>query len=262
MSPSRSRKSALRTVDVARRVGYSVQQVRDLENAGVLPPATRSPAGYRAYAEEHVRAAQAYRLLAAAVGPVEARTMMRAAYRSPTELLHRLDEAHAALHAQRRDLALAVAAAGSIAAERIDDPRPADAMTISELAGALGLRPSTLRHWDAEGLVVPQRVSAGGARSYSPRDVRDARIVSQLRWAGHGIGPLKELLPQLRSAERWADVVSRLEEREAALDARSRALLQAAAALWAVLEASTEDAAPHPDVPGPQPDGGTSDPGS
>ncbi|MEX2970149.1 MerR family DNA-binding transcriptional regulator [Streptomyces sp. C184] len=51
--------SALRTVDVARRAGYSVQQVRNLERDGVLPPATRTAAGYRRYGELHVHSALA-----------------------------------------------------------------------------------------------------------------------------------------------------------------------------------------------------------
>ena len=42
----RSRNTRLRTVDVARRVGCSVQHVRDLEQAGFLPPAERTDSGY------------------------------------------------------------------------------------------------------------------------------------------------------------------------------------------------------------------------
>ena len=93
----RSPQSGLRTVDVARRAGYSVQQVRDLERDGVLPPVARTPSGYRSHTEAHVRAALAYRALAAGVGPVDARAIMRAAHRDPpSRLLALLDEAHAA----------------------------------------------------------------------------------------------------------------------------------------------------------------------
>ncbi|WP_217644458.1 MerR family DNA-binding transcriptional regulator [Geodermatophilus amargosae] len=79
----RSLDSGLRTVDVARRAGYSVQQVRDLEADGVLPPADRTASGYRTFAEVHVRAALAYRSLAAAVGAVHARELVRTATRCP-----------------------------------------------------------------------------------------------------------------------------------------------------------------------------------
>jgi DNA-binding transcriptional MerR regulator len=232
--------SALRTVDVARRAGCSVQQVRDLERDGVLPPVARTGSGYRSWTEAHVQAALAYRAFAAGMGPVEARRLMRAAHDGPaTELLALLDAAHARLHTERRDVALAREAAAAIAAEPIDAPRPSDAMSISELAGALGVRPSTLRHWDAEGLVVPARSPGGRARTYSPSDVRDARIVHQLRRAGYGIEPLRALVPELRRARRWAEVDAALAARDSGITARSRALLDGAAALVALSPAGS-----------------------
>jgi len=233
----RSLQSALRTVDVARRAGYSVQQVRDLEVDGVLPPAARTASGYRSWTEAHVQAALAYRAFAAGAGPVEARRLMRAAHADPqSELPALLDAAHARLHTERRDVALAREAAEAIAAEPIEEPRPSDAMTVSELAGALGVRTSTLRHWEVEGLLAPGR-SPGGARTCAPGDVRDARIVHQLRQAGYRIEPLRALVPELRRARRWDEVRATLAARDAVIDARSRALLRGAAALETLVAA-------------------------
>ncbi|MFA1548256.1 MerR family transcriptional regulator [Actinomadura chokoriensis] len=113
--------------------------------------------------------------------------------------------------------------------------RASDSMTVSELAAALGVRPSTLRHWDKEDLVVPDRDPAAGARRYTPAQVRDARIVHQLRRAGYRIEPLRALMPELRSARRLEDAASALEARDAGIEARSRALLDGAAALGTVL---------------------------
>lgn len=226
---------AVRTVDVARRSGYSVQQIRNLERDGVLPPAARTAAGHRGYTERHVLAATAYRALAAGIGPVEAKVIVRAALRPPpAHMLALLDAAHARLDAERRNLRLAQEAARSISAEPILDVRAGDAMTISQLAAALGVRPSTLRHWHAEGLVVPDRDAAGRDRVYSPGTVRDARITDQLRRAGYPIATLRTLLPQLRRA----DAV--LGTREASLAARSLALLHGAAALSALLSSVTD----------------------
>lgn len=244
----RSRKlPGMRTVDVARRAGYSVQQVRNLERDGVLPPATRTPAGYRIYTKQHVRSVLAYRALAAGTGPVQAKNIMRAAHRYPASgLLALLDAAHARLDTERRELELATEAAQTIAAEPIEDVRPADSMSISELAAALGVRPSALRHWDAEGLVVPRRVPGRGMRRYSPDDVRDARIVHQLRMAGYRIAPLRVLMPQLRRPHRWEEVMATLAARDASIDARSRALLDGAAELSAVISPAAADAAREP----------------
>ncbi|MBO3750087.1 MerR family transcriptional regulator [Streptosporangiaceae bacterium NEAU-GS5] len=226
----------MRTGDVARRAGYSVQQVRNLERDGVLPPATRTGSGYRVYGEPHLQSALAYRALAAGAGPIEAKEILRAFHRFPAaRALALFDAAHARLDAERRDLRQAQEAVRAIAGEPIEDVRASDAMAVSELAAALGVRASTLRHWDAEGLVVPDRDPARGARRYTPAQVRDARIVHQLRKAGYGLAPLRALMPQLRGARRLDDVAAALAARDAAIAARSRALLDGAAALSALL---------------------------
>ncbi|MER5649762.1 MerR family transcriptional regulator [Streptosporangium sp. NPDC002524] len=233
----RSRKSAvMRTADVARRAGCSVQQVRNLERDGVLPPVARTGTGYRVYDETHLLSALAYRALAAGAGPVEAKRIMRAAHAYPaSDLLALLDAAHARLDTERRELGLAREAAATISGEAIGDVRPSDVMSVSELAVALGVRPSALRHWDAEGLVVPRRASPGGPRRYFPDDVRDARIVHQLRMAGHRVASLRALMPELRRTRRWDEVTATLAARDASIDARSRALLDGAAALGPLL---------------------------
>lgn len=243
----------MRTVDVARRAGYGVQQIRNLERDGVLPPAARTATGHRVFGELHLRCALAYRALAAATGPAEARRIVQAAHRRPADgMLALLDAAHARLHTERADLRQAQLAARAITAEPIDDVRDCDAMSISELAAALGVRPSTLRHWHAEGLVVPDRDRPGGPRRYTPAQVRDARVVHQLRQAGYRVAPLRALMPRLRSAGRSADITAALAVRDADLTTRSRALLDAAAALATVLAlTAAPDHSPTVDRSGP-----------
>jgi DNA-binding transcriptional MerR regulator len=226
----------MRTAEVAHRAGYSVQQVRNLERDGVLPPAERTAAGYRIYREIHLQSALAYRALAAGAGPVEAKRIVRAAHDCAIpDRLALLDAAHARLDRERRDLALTKEAAAAISAEPIGDVGPADSMSVSELAAALDIRPSTLRYWDAEALVVPDRVSPRGTRRYSPAQVRDARIVHQLRTAGYRVDIVRALMPDLSRGRRSDVVGAALAARDASIVARSRALLDAAAALSAVL---------------------------
>ncbi|MFB4424877.1 MerR family transcriptional regulator [Streptomyces sp. QL37] len=233
--------SELRTVDVARRAGYSVQQIRNLERDGVLPAATRTASGYRVHGETHVLSALAYRALAAATGPVEAKRIVRAVHaRTVGEALALLDAAHARLTRERTDLELAKEAVASIAAELIEDVRPSDSMGVSELAAALGVRPSTLRHWDAEGLAVPDRVPPRGTRRYSPAQTRDARIVHQLRSAGYRIDPLRALMPSLRSGPGREEAGAALAARGASIAARSRALLDASVPLHSILATRQE----------------------
>lgn len=232
-----------RTVDIARSAGYSVQQVRNLERAGVLPPATRTATGHRIYGEIHLHSALAYRALATGAGPAEAKRILRAFHHGPiADALALLDAAHARLHTERIELGHAQQAAASISLEPIDDVRSSDSMSIAELADALGIRTSTLRHWDAEGLVIPERShTRQGARRYPPNQVRDARIVHQLRKAGYPIAHLRAVLPDLRSAHRSEDLHSALAARDAGLTARATALLDAAAELRTVVSLATKN---------------------
>ncbi|WP_069385794.1 MerR family transcriptional regulator [Cellulosimicrobium cellulans] len=232
----------LRTADVARATGYSLQQVRDLERLGVLPPAVRSAQGYRAFTPVHVAALHAYRGVAAAAGPVVARRLL-------AELWHEtLDRAaasvadlHVGLAREREEVLRAQDALRTIRAE-LAVPAPAarddgDAMTITELAEALGVRTSTLRFWEAEGLLDPERVTSLRVRRYPPGAVARARVVVALRSAGHPVPAVRDLLAALDGASGVERAEGVLRERLERIAQRSVALLRAGADLAAVVEA-------------------------
>ena len=50
----------MRPVDLAREHGLSAQAIRNYEDAGALPPAGRSPSGYRRYTALHAQAVRAF----------------------------------------------------------------------------------------------------------------------------------------------------------------------------------------------------------
>jgi DNA-binding transcriptional MerR regulator len=248
------RRTPLRTIEVASASGYSVQQVRDLERLGVIPPAARSSAGYRRYAPIHVHALRAYRGLARAVGPVEARRLLaelRAV--SPADAAAAISAVHARLARERDDLLRARAALESIRAEPVEPaPRPgidgrepdaaADAggaaMTITELAEALQVRTSTLRFWEDEGLVRPERITSLRVRRYDTTAIGEARIVAALRGAGYRVPAVREIIETLRRYEASDEVGGILQRRLDELATRAVALLRAGADLAEIVEAS------------------------
>jgi len=226
----------LRTLDVARATGYSVQQVRDLERLGVLPPASREPNGYRAYGPRHVLAVRAYRGLADAVGPVVARRTMAALQEAPlADAAAAVDDLHAQLAAERAQTLQALSALDAIRAEPAA-PSPGSVLTITELADALGVRTSTLRHWESEDLLSPERVGSLGARVYDVPATATARVVAALRSAGYGIPALRDVVAALRGLGDAAGAEPALRERLERIAARSVALLRAGADLAAVLD--------------------------
>ncbi|MEV1131264.1 MerR family transcriptional regulator [Agromyces sp. NPDC049794] len=238
----------LRTAQVSSASGYSVQQVRDLERLGVIPPAARGRNGYRAYAPLHVRALAAYRGLAAAVGPVEARRLLARIWRMRLEeAAAELGAVHVRLATERARLLQAQEALRTIRADAADPADPADpnteahsvasdaAMTITELSRALGVRSSTLRFWEREGLVAPRRVTSLQIRVYDPSGIRTLRIVAALRGAGYRIPAVREIVAALHDVDARDTTGHVLQQRLDALALRTVALLEAGADLAQVL---------------------------
>ncbi|MEU1949492.1 MerR family DNA-binding transcriptional regulator, partial [Streptomyces sp. NPDC020125] len=97
--------AALRPVDLARMAGVSTQQIRNYLDAGILPPAARTPAGYRRFEDRHRRALVTYRALLPGYGAETARAVMRAVHAEDIALaLTLVNAGHAALHDQRLSL--------------------------------------------------------------------------------------------------------------------------------------------------------------
>ncbi len=238
---SGARRGTLRTAEVARESGYSLQQVRDLERLGVIPPATRSDNGYRSYTPSHVRALRAYRGLAGAVGPVSARRML-AELRTQTlvEAASVINEVHVGLAREREETLRAQQALRAIQDEAngSDLERDGDAMTITELSRALGVRPSTLRFWEQEGLVTPERVTSRQARRYDLSAIRAARIVTALRATGHSVPAVREIMGSLHRLDGRGEARRILRERLDRIAVRTVGLLQAGADLAAVVTAT------------------------
>lgn len=218
------------TSAIATAAGYSVQQVRDLERLGVIPAATRQANGYRRFDGSHVIALRAYRNLALAVGPVVARDTMRQARELPyDDAIARIVALHVDLALSRERTVEALLALDSIVANTLDDAAstPADSMRITELAAALGVRPSALRFWEQQGLVTPERPSGSAARNYLGTAIRDARIVAALRAGGYRIPDIRSVMQSLRSIDNTGDVHGALQHRLRMLATRSAALLRA-----------------------------------
>ncbi|MFB7170986.1 TioE family transcriptional regulator [Streptomyces sp. NPDC056254] len=226
----------LRPVDLARGHGLSTQAVRNYEEAGILPPADRTPHGYRTYTPLHARALDAFLALVPGHGHRTAASIMRAVNEGAVEEAFRLvDESHAQLLDDRRTLG---AVENALRALEPAAAAPASGETfIGPLAHELGIRPATLRAWERAGLVRPRRDPLTGYRVYDGAAVRDARLTCQLRRGGYLLEQIAPLLDQVRSAGGLEPLQAALLTWRARLSARGRALLAGAAELEAYLRA-------------------------
>jgi DNA-binding transcriptional MerR regulator len=223
----------LRPVDLARAVGVSAQQVRNYEDAGILPPVPRSPAGYRQFDARHLEALLTYQALLQGYGRDTAGDVMRAVHAGDVAgALALLDAGHAALHAERLALRATGEALEAVATAPFLTETPLRSpLRIGELAAHLGVRASALRVWEAAGLLTPDREPVTGYRRYWPADVRDARLIHLLRQTHHPLPRIRPILDGLRRTGGSDTLRTALADRRATLTRRAEAMLASAARL-------------------------------
>ncbi|MEU9318394.1 TioE family transcriptional regulator [Streptomyces sp. NPDC048295] len=241
----------LRPVDLARGHGLSTQAVRNYEAAGILPPAGRTPHGYRTYTPLHAQALRAFLALVPGHGHATATSVMRAVNEGAADEAFRLiDESHAQLLDDRQTLQAVEGALRDLSPAEMSGPGAAVGGSgagetfIGPLARRLGIRPATLRKWEAAGLVLPRRDPQTGYRVYDEADVRDARLAHQLRRGGYLLERIAPLITQVRAAGGLEPLESALHDWRGRLSARGRAMLAGAAELEAYLRKLPTDAVP------------------
>ncbi|PRY37487.1 TioE family transcriptional regulator [Umezawaea tangerina] len=226
----------LRPTDLARAHGISTQAVRNYERSGFLPPAERTPAGYRVYTEAHAAALDAYLALVPAYGyPAAGRIMTAVNGDEVEEALGVIDRGHARLLRDRETLDAVREAVDHLTAHAAPEPS-ADTRTIGELARGLDVTPATLRNWEEAGIVVPARDPATGYRVYRPSDVRDAEVAHLLRRGRYPLDLISTVVHQIRTAGGTEALATALADWRRKLTAQGRATLTAATRLGAYLD--------------------------
>ncbi|MFF4318902.1 TioE family transcriptional regulator [Streptomyces sp. NPDC001568] len=242
----------MRPADLAREHGISTQAVRNYERDGFLPPAARTPSGYRIYTARHAAALRAYLALVPAYGHRDAGRIMNALHHGgpdgPDAALALIDRGHGSLlrdrdtlDAVKRAVDHLTADPGAAPGDPATGPGP---RTVGELAHRLGVTPATLRTWEVLGILTPTRDPATGYRAYRADDVRDAELTHLLRRGGYPLDHIAAVVQQVRGAggaEALSDALADLRRR---LTARGRAMLAAATRLSPYLDLLDDAAAP------------------
>ncbi|MGW2371618.1 MULTISPECIES: MerR family transcriptional regulator [Kitasatospora] len=233
----------MRPADLAREHGISTQAVRNYEHDGFLPPAERTPSGYRIYTELHAAALRAFLALVRAHGHAIAGQVMTALHADrPDEALTAVDRGHAQLLRDRETLSAVRRAVDHLSAEQdpgeIRGALPGP-LSIGELSHRLGVTPATLRTWEAAGILTPPRDRATGHRLFRPEDIRDADLAHLLRRGGYPLAHIATVVREIRTAGGTGGLAAALDGWQQRLTDRGRAMLTAAARLDAYLALST-----------------------
>lgn len=232
-------KTRLRPADLAREHGISTQAVRNYEQDGFLPPAARTPSGYRVYTEAHAAALRAFLALVPAYGHATAGGIMHAVHDDDLgRALTLVDRGHEQLLRDRETLNTVRKAIGHLTTGPAPEPA-ATGWSIGELAHRLGVTAATVRAWERAGILVPSRNRATGYRVFQAADIRDADLAHLLRRGGYPLEHIATVIEQVRTAGGTESLADALATWHRKLTTRGLAMLRAAGLLSEYLNSRT-----------------------
>jgi DNA-binding transcriptional MerR regulator len=225
----------LRPADLAREHGISTQAVRNYEQDGCIPPAERTPSGYRIYTEVHAAALRAFLALIPAYGHSAAGRIMNALHDGELDYaLTVIDRGHGQLLRDRGTLDAVRKALGHLTAEpdgALNRPEATGTRTIGELARRLQVTPATLRTWEGAGILTPARDPATGSRVFHTDDIRDAELAHLLRRGDYPLDRIATVVHQIRTAGGTEALSGTLDSWQRKLTMQGLAMLRAATRL-------------------------------
>jgi DNA-binding transcriptional MerR regulator len=224
-------RTSLRTIDMARAAGMSVQQVRNYESLGLLPPAERSKSGYRLYTQRHLAALKTARSLVAGYGWQLMPVIMQALHRGNLSVaLATIDTRHAELASKRRECVQTLSALHALAAQPdpVQSSRHPQQLRVGEAAKQVGVRVSALHFWEQQGLLHPLREQSSRYRLYDEQQMRRLRVVVLLREAGYDFKVIMSVLDEL-AANRPERAIVAVEKRREELTRTSWVCIEALA---------------------------------
>jgi len=224
-------RKSLRTIDLARAAGISVQQVRNYEALGLLPRASRSKSGYRLYTQHHLAALKTARSLISGYGWQRTPVIMQALHRGDlSAALATIDTRHAELASKRLQVEQTLSALHALAAQPapVQSSRHPQRFRVGEAAKQVGVRVSALHFWEQQGLLHPLRDQSSRYRLYDEQQMRRLRVVVLLRDAGYGFTVILPVLDEL-AAGRPEKAIVAVEKRREELARTSWACIEALA---------------------------------
>jgi DNA-binding transcriptional MerR regulator len=222
------------TKDLAQAVEVSPQLVRNYEAWGIIPSAERSAKGYRLYSEEHLQALQTVRGMVKGYGWQTSAEIMHCYHQGQSdEAFKRINRRHAAIHSEREQIEQMLIGLRAVT-EQLEPKAPSsksEKLTIGQAAKLLGVRVSSLRFWELQGLIQPHRIKQNGYRFYDHEQVRRLKVIAILRNSHYGIEAVRAVLAALSDGDHSL-AISKAEERLASLAQAARDCAQATAFFW------------------------------
>ena len=185
-------------VDIARALHISTSALRHYESWGVVPAPDRDMNGYRLYTDVHLAYFRCLRAMFPGFGVGLTCTVLKhIQHEEVDEAFWLVNEEQANLHQEK-----VVANQLLTVLEQIDLPTIGNKtfkspMTIGEAAEYTGVAASAIRHWEKEGLIIPERNPENGYRMFNALHIRKILLLRTLRSTLYFLKSMKEIVEAL-----------------------------------------------------------------
>lgn len=189
----------LRPIDIAKKLDVGTSALRHYEEWGIVPKAIRKANGYRVYTEIHEAYFQCIRAMYPGFGMGTVRRVMPLLQEKKfTEALWEVNAVQAELFERRQQ---AMDAIDILSPDKMQDfmkKRQKKYYTIGEVEEEIHVPASTLRHWEKEGLITPERHQDNGYRLYTREDMRRLLIIRTVQSSVYLLEKVREVLDKIQ----------------------------------------------------------------
>lgn len=191
----------MRGIEIAKKLNVSTSALRHYESWGLVPKVERAKNGYRIYTVEHEAYFQCIRALNAGFGMDLVKKVMPLIINGKIhDALWLINKAQVDLYTEKETVQKTVEILDSKdLTELIDVTKYRDKkyFTIGEVAKEANVSASSIRHWEKEGLIEPERHKESGFRIYCPSDIRRVFIIRTIQRVVYSLDIVREVLLEI-----------------------------------------------------------------
>lgn len=188
----------LKPIDIARKLDVGTSAMRYYEEWGIVPPAKRNKNGYRIYTKVHEAYFQCIRAMYQGFGMALVRKIMPMIQRGAfSEALWEVNKVQAALHQKKQQATKVLEILKPDKMEGFLKKRNKKWYSIGKAAHEIGVPATTLRHWEKEGLIAPDRDPENGYRQYNREDIRRLFIIRTVQASVYSLDVVRNVMEKI-----------------------------------------------------------------
>lgn len=188
----------MKGIEIAKKLQISTSTLRHYEAWGIVPKVDRAANGYRMYTKVHEAYYQCIRAMYAGFGMELIREIMPCIIMGrKQDALWLVNKAQVKLHTEKEAVQRTVELLELKELTELPRYLKKRTFTIGEVAAIAHTSASSIRHWEKEGLIHPERHSESGFRVYGHAEIRRVLIIRTVQRVAYSLDIVRNVLLEL-----------------------------------------------------------------